>query len=67
MSDVRARLLRMLRVAGTTNLPALVPLMQRDGMSEEDIGRFLHTFNVTAFTAVEEQEQPGTSDVEGPG
>lgn len=53
--------------AGTTNLPALVPLMQRDGMSEEDIGRFLHTFNVTAFTAVEEQGQPGQTDAEGPG
>ncbi|MCZ7417735.1 MULTISPECIES: oxidoreductase [unclassified Streptomyces] len=40
--------------AGTTNLPALVPLMHRDGMSEEDVGRLLHTFNVTAFTDVEE-------------
>ncbi|MER6777897.1 MULTISPECIES: oxidoreductase [unclassified Streptomyces] len=53
--------------AGTTNLPALVPLMQRDGMSEEDIGRFLHTFNVTAFTAVEEQGRSGTTDAEDPG
>lgn len=40
--------------SGTTNLPALVPLMRRDGMSDEDVRRFLHTFNVTAFAAVEE-------------
>ncbi|MFJ4850760.1 MULTISPECIES: oxidoreductase [unclassified Streptomyces] len=40
--------------AGTVNLPALVPLLRRDGMSDGDVGRFLHTFNVTAFTAVEE-------------
>ncbi|MBW1596430.1 oxidoreductase [Streptomyces sp. JJ38] len=40
--------------AGTTNLPALIPLMHRDGMGEEDVGRLLHTFNVTAFTDVEE-------------
>ncbi|MEU2156043.1 oxidoreductase [Streptomyces sp. NPDC019396] len=40
--------------AATTNLPALVPLMHRDGMSDEEIGRCLHTFNVTAFTALED-------------
>lgn len=39
----------------TTNLPALIPLLHRDGMSGEDVERFLHTFNVTAFTAVEEK------------
>ncbi|QKW04484.1 oxidoreductase [Streptomyces sp. NA02536] len=44
--------------ADTTNLPALVPLMHRDGMDDADIARYLHTFNVTAFTAVEE-EGPG--------
>ncbi|MFR9675640.1 oxidoreductase [Streptomyces sp. TR02-1] len=41
--------------AGTTNLPALVPLMRRDGMDEDDVTRFLHTFNTTAFRAVEEE------------
>ncbi|MFJ3974167.1 oxidoreductase [Streptomyces sp. NPDC090021] len=41
--------------AATTNLPALIPLLHRDGMSAEDTGRFLHTYNVTAFTAVETQ------------
>lgn len=40
--------------AATTNLPALVPLMHRDGMSDEEVRRFLHTFNVTAFAAVED-------------
>ncbi|MFD0508219.1 oxidoreductase [Streptomyces chiangmaiensis] len=44
--------------AGTTNLPALIPVLRHDGMSDEDIGRFLHTFNVTAFTAVEEDDRP---------
>jgi coenzyme F420-reducing hydrogenase gamma subunit len=44
--------------AGTTNLGALVPVLGRDGMSDEDIGRFLHTFNVTDFTAVEEKDLP---------
>ncbi|MGW9030293.1 NADH-quinone oxidoreductase subunit B family protein [Streptomyces sp. NPDC055722] len=44
--------------AGTTNLPALIPVLRHDGMSDEDIGRFLHTFNVTAFTAVEEEDLP---------
>ncbi|MGW3247981.1 NADH-quinone oxidoreductase subunit B family protein [Streptomyces sp. NPDC001070] len=41
--------------AGTTNLPALIPLLRRDGLSDENVGRLLHTFNVTAFTAVEEE------------
>ncbi|MGI5133283.1 MULTISPECIES: oxidoreductase [unclassified Streptomyces] len=44
--------------AGTTNIPALIPVLRHDGMSDEDIGRFLHTFNVTAFTAVEEEDLP---------
>ncbi|GGV80727.1 MULTISPECIES: oxidoreductase [Streptomyces] len=44
--------------AATTHLPALVPLLRRDGMSDEDIGDFLHTFNVTAFTAAEEKDLP---------
>ncbi|MFF4582649.1 oxidoreductase [Streptomyces sp. NPDC001389] len=52
--------------AETTNLPALVPLLRRDGMTEEDVGRFLHTFNTTAFAAVEEQG-PGTAAPEGAG
>ncbi|WP_338676472.1 oxidoreductase [Streptomyces sp. SCSIO 30461] len=40
--------------AATTNLRALVPLMHRDGMSDDEIGRLLHTFNVAAFSAVED-------------
>ncbi|GGX79634.1 oxidoreductase [Streptomyces anandii] len=44
--------------AGTTNLGALVPVLRRDGMNDGDIGRFLHTFNVTDFTAVEEEDLP---------
>lgn len=52
--------------AGTTNLPALLPLLHRDGMNEEDTGRFLHTFNTTAFAAVEERG-PGVTDGRGAG
>ncbi|WP_028803806.1 oxidoreductase [Streptomyces sp. 142MFCol3.1] len=40
--------------AGTTNLPALIPVLQYNGMNEDDVARFLHTFNVTSFTAVED-------------
>lgn len=52
--------------AGTTNLPALVPVLHRDGMDEEDVGRFLHTFNTASFAAVEERG-PGVTDAEGAG
>ncbi|MFP3986684.1 oxidoreductase [Streptomyces sp. E11-3] len=34
---------------GSANLPALIPLLDRDGMDEKDIERFLHTFNAAAF------------------
>ncbi|MFJ3636032.1 oxidoreductase [Streptomyces sp. NPDC090112] len=50
--------------AGTTNLPALIPLLHRDGMSAEDTARFLHTYNVTAFSSLEAQE-PDTADEDG--
>ncbi|MEU1198638.1 oxidoreductase [Streptomyces sp. NPDC005813] len=40
--------------AGTTNLPALIPVLQCNGMNEDDVARFLHTFNVTGFTALED-------------
>ncbi|WP_406510067.1 oxidoreductase [Streptomyces sp. NBC_00212] len=35
--------------SGSTNLPALIPLLHRDGMDERDSERFLRTFNVAAF------------------
>ncbi|MFF4096203.1 hypothetical protein ACFYYY_20710 [Streptomyces sp. NPDC001834] len=38
--------------ADTANLPALVPLIRRDGMDDADIARYLHTFNVTARVGV---------------
>lgn len=31
------------------NLPALIPLLRRDGLDEDAVGRFLHTFNAAAF------------------
>lgn len=31
------------------NLPALIPVLRRDGMDERDTRRFLETFNVAAF------------------
>ncbi|MGW8378193.1 oxidoreductase [Streptomyces sp. ODS28] len=35
--------------SGSVNLPAQIPLLRRDGMSERDVERFLHTFNAAAF------------------
>ncbi|MFD7664998.1 oxidoreductase [Streptomyces sp. NPDC059788] len=39
--------------SATANLPALIPLLRRDGMSEDDVRRALRTYNATAFTEVE--------------
>ncbi|MFF4219455.1 NADH-quinone oxidoreductase subunit B family protein [Streptomyces nondiastaticus] len=45
--------------SGSTNMPAMIPLLRSDGMSEEDVLRFLHTFNVAKFAAIEpEREEP---------
>jgi coenzyme F420-reducing hydrogenase gamma subunit len=41
--------------SNSTDLPALIPVLRRDGMSDDDVRRTLHTFNVTAFRAVEEE------------
>ena len=35
--------------SGSVNLPALIPLLRRDGLGEDDVERFLHTFNTAAF------------------
>ena len=35
--------------SGSVNLPALIPVLRRDGMDEEAVMRFLHTFNTAAF------------------
>ncbi|MGH4032070.1 oxidoreductase [Actinomycetota bacterium Odt1-20B] len=35
--------------SGSVNLPAEIPLLRRDGMSDRDVERFLHTFNTAAF------------------
>ncbi|WP_225848853.1 oxidoreductase [Streptomyces sp. HPF1205] len=48
--------------AATTNLGALVPVLREDGMSDQDVGRFLHTFNVTAFSAVEAAQAAAKED-----
>ncbi|KAB7833942.1 oxidoreductase [Streptomyces mobaraensis] len=39
--------------SGSPNMPAMIPLLRSDGMSDEDILRFLHTFNVDDFAAIE--------------
>ncbi|GAA3030664.1 hypothetical protein GCM10020000_04270 [Streptomyces olivoverticillatus] len=39
--------------SGSTNMPAMIPLLRSDGMSDDDILRLLHTFNVNDFTAIE--------------
>ncbi|MXM64712.1 oxidoreductase [Streptomyces sp. HUCO-GS316] len=33
----------------SVNLPALIPLLRRDGLDEDATGRLLHTFNAPAF------------------
>ncbi|MBN0042737.1 oxidoreductase [Streptomyces actuosus] len=35
--------------SGSVNLPALIPLLRRDGLDERDVRRLLRTFNATAF------------------
>ncbi|ANW65063.1 oxidoreductase [Mycobacterium sp. djl-10] len=42
--------------ASTPNMPAFIPLLRRDGLSDEAIDRGLRTFNVTAFDAVRPRE-----------
>ncbi|WP_019971531.1 oxidoreductase [Mycobacterium sp. 141] len=37
--------------AATPNSAALVPLLRRDGLSNDDVGRVFSTFNVTRFSA----------------
>jgi coenzyme F420-reducing hydrogenase gamma subunit len=35
--------------SASVNLPALIPLLRRDGLDEDAVMRFLHTFNAPAF------------------
>jgi len=35
--------------ADSPNMPALIPLLHRDGLSDDDVGRVFSTFNVTQF------------------
>ncbi|MDW8805540.1 oxidoreductase [Streptomyces scabiei] len=35
--------------SGTVNLPALIPVLRRDGLDQDATGRLLHTFNALAF------------------
>ena len=35
--------------SNSTDLPALIPVLHRDGMSDDDVRRALHTFNVTSL------------------
>ncbi|KAA6212277.1 oxidoreductase [Streptomyces albofaciens JCM 4342] len=39
--------------SGSVNLPALIPLLRRDGMSEDDVRRALRTYNAASFVEVE--------------
>ncbi|MFC5720916.1 oxidoreductase [Streptomyces gamaensis] len=45
--------------SASTNMPAMLPLLREDGMSGPDIGRILHTFNVTQFSALEPDRPEG--------
>ncbi|MFI9228168.1 NADH-quinone oxidoreductase subunit B family protein [Streptomyces rimosus] len=37
----------------SVNLPALIPLLRRDGMSEDDVRRALRTYNAASFAEME--------------
>ncbi|KOT76876.1 oxidoreductase [Streptomyces rimosus subsp. pseudoverticillatus] len=39
--------------SGSVNLPALIPLLRRDGMSEDDVRRTLRTYNAASFAEME--------------
>ncbi|MBC9715932.1 oxidoreductase [Streptomyces sp. TRM66268-LWL] len=42
----------------SANLPALIPLLRRDGMDEAAVERFLRTFNAAAFDEAAFDEEP---------
>ncbi|WP_372404487.1 oxidoreductase [Streptomyces luteireticuli] len=44
--------------SGSPNLPAMIPLLRSDGMSDEDVLRVLHTFNTAKFAAIEQETGP---------
>ncbi|MET8471791.1 oxidoreductase [Streptomyces sp. NPDC006422] len=44
--------------SGSVNLPALVPVLHRDGLDARDTERFLRTFNATAFAACDKEPEP---------
>lgn len=43
--------------SGSVNMPAMIPLLRSDGMSDEDMLRILHTFNVAKFAEIETTEE----------
>ncbi|GCD48188.1 oxidoreductase [Streptomyces paromomycinus] len=45
--------------SGSVNLPALIPLLRRDGMSEDDVRRALRTYNAASFAEVEGADAEG--------
>ncbi|MFI6875544.1 oxidoreductase [Streptomyces sp. NPDC050400] len=44
--------------SGSVNLPALIPVLQRDGLDDRDTERLLSTFNVAAFAAHDREPRP---------
>ncbi|MEU3073488.1 oxidoreductase [Streptomyces laurentii] len=40
--------------SASVNLPAMIPLLRSDGMSDEDVLRLLRTFNAAKFAALED-------------
>jgi sulfhydrogenase subunit delta len=50
--------------SGSTNFPAMIPLLRSDGMSDQDVERSLRTFNATAFAAAEAADTAKAADKE---
>ncbi|MCX4585686.1 oxidoreductase [Streptomyces sp. NBC_01481] len=44
--------------SGSVNLPALIPLLHRDGMDDRDVERLLRTFNAAAFDREAKEATP---------
>ncbi|MFG2177733.1 oxidoreductase [Streptomyces abikoensis] len=43
--------------SGSVNMHAMIPLLRSDGMSDDDMLRILHTFNVAKFAEIETTEE----------
>lgn len=53
--------------SGSVNLPALIPVLRRDGLAERDVSRLLHTFNAVAFAGVDHEDNDNNDNEDNEG